>query len=238
MAKENNRKIYTVLDKKKETSNVTTLRLSCLTNGLPEYISGQYITVYFPEIGTPEGKAYSISSAPSEKTLNITVKSMGEFSNRLSNLKPYDSVNASLPYGYFYSESKKSHLVMMAAGIGIAPFRSMIKDLLEKNVSRNIFLFHSSRTENDIIFKKEFDDLSIAHKNFIPKYFVTRETHLSPDLIMGRMDARSIIGSLKTYENTEFMVCGSISFTRDIWKALKSAGIPEETIYTEAFFSH
>ena len=38
--------------------------------------------------------------------------------------------------------------------------------------------------------------------------------------------------------DAEFMICGSISSIRDMWKGLRDLGIPEETIYTEAFFSH
>src|SRR3989344_590628 len=99
------KKNYIVKEKVKETHNVVTLKLVC-DGGNPEYRVGQFITVFFPEMGKVEGKAYTISSEPSEDTINITVKAIGEFSNKLVGLSAGDTISASLPYGYFYSESE------------------------------------------------------------------------------------------------------------------------------------
>ena len=54
------------------------------------YTAGQYITVFFDDSSTPEGKAYSLSSAPHEKWLSITVKKVGEYSGRLHDLRAGD----------------------------------------------------------------------------------------------------------------------------------------------------
>jgi ferredoxin-NADP reductase len=37
-------------------------------------------------------------------------------------------------------------------------------------------------------------------------------------------------------DKTEILICGSIQFTRDVWKGLKNTGLSEDIIYTEAFF--
>src|ERR1044071_5893464 len=116
--KESEKKIYTVLGRKEEVPGVTTLHLAFPDGKIPEYRAGQFITIYFPELHTPEGKAYSISSSPLEKHLSITVKALGEFSNKIHSLKVGDTLLASEPYGFFYSEIEDSSLVMVAAGIG------------------------------------------------------------------------------------------------------------------------
>ena len=51
---------YLVLGKKEEAPGVSTLFLENKSGGVPTFVPGQYINVYFPETGTPEGKAYSI----------------------------------------------------------------------------------------------------------------------------------------------------------------------------------
>src|SRR3989338_5642077 len=142
---------YQVLATKNEVPGVVSLDLAPVGRKIPEFPPGQYITVYFPELGTPEGKAYSISSAPGEDRFTITVRGIGEFSNRLVSMSIGDRVIAGEPYGYFYSESNETPLVMIAAGIGVAPFRSMIIENVRKNPNRKLFLFHSSRVLSDSI---------------------------------------------------------------------------------------
>jgi ferredoxin-NADP reductase len=231
---------YVVREKIAESSTVSTLKLAPAFENLPAYHSGQFINIYFPELNTPEGKAYSMSGAPQEEVLAITVKAMGEFSHRLCSLKIGDTVTASLPYGYFYSESEETTLVMIAGGIGVAPFRSMICDALAGNLSRKLALFYSVRTHEDLVFKKEFDRLQKENKNFKVFYFVTREKNNDPLIFSSRISINDILGSgpRKNISGREFLICGSIPFVSDIWKGLRAEGVREEMIYTEAFFSH
>ena len=91
---------YVVKEKTMEVPGVTTLFLTDEQDNVPPFTPGQYITVYFPELSTPEGKAYSISSAPRESTFSITVRNIGEFSGRLCSISPGETLLASLPYGF------------------------------------------------------------------------------------------------------------------------------------------
>ena len=236
MAQEPNPR-YIVRETIIEAPGVTTLRLSLAKGSVPKYVPGQFITVYAPELGTPEGKAYSISSAPHEKTLNITVKDMGKFSHYLCSRKPGDEVEGSLPYGYFFSESRTSALALICGGIGIAPFRSMLQAGAQETPRRSMALFCSNRTAQDIIFKKMLDELQAANANVRVFHFLTREDAAAP-MQSGRIRAHRILAQLKNEKNLEFMLCGSIAFVRDLWRDLRAAGITEDAIYTEAFFSH
>jgi ferredoxin-NADP reductase len=233
--KEEIKKRYKVVLKIKETSDVCTLQLEIEGEKII-YKSGQFITVYFPELGTPEGKAYSISSAPSEEYVSITVKSMGAFSKRLCSLKKGDYITASLPYGYFFTENDETDLVLIAGGIGIAPFRSMIVDSIANLQKRKIILFYSNQKVDDIIYLNELNKISKLNKNIVFKYFITRQEKVSLGYQKGRIKIADLIEENK--KNSEFMICGSISFVRDFWKGLKDSGISEDALYTEAFFSH
>lgn len=232
---ENNSKCI-VIENSRESKGVHTLKLWFPYQTLPKFIAGQYLIVYFPDLNTPEGKAYSLSSAPHNDHYSITVKAMGKFSNRLASMKKGDSLIVKAPYGFFYSESKESPLVLIAGGIGITPFHSMILDILKKNPERKIYLMYSNKTSNSIVFKKEFNYLKALHSNFKVKYFLTREEETPPHIICGRMTAKTILAVAKPIADTEFLICGSIAFTRDLWRDLCSSGIPEESILTEAFF--
>jgi ferredoxin-NADP reductase len=230
------KKLYTVTGTVAEAPGVSTLQLACAGRA-PSYIPGQFITVYLPELGTPEGKAYSISSAPGEP-LGITVSARGEFSRRLCALGPGDTFLASAPSGYFYSESATSTLVMLAAGIGIAPFRSVMLDAAKKNTARPLLLFYSNRTIADTVFDGMLGKLAAAHQSVGVNRFITREENLPVGVTRGRISAEAVLRAIGEAPDPEFFICGSISFVRDMWRGLKSAGISEDRLYTEAFFSH
>lgn len=228
---------YIVREIISETPGVSTLRLLLANGSIPKYVPGQFITVYAPELGTPEGKAYSISSAPHEKTLTITVKDMGKFSHYLCSRQQGDELEGSLPYGYFFSESRTSTLALVCGGIGIAPMRSMLIEAARETPRRSIALFYSNRTAQDVIFKKTLDELQASNKNLHVLHFITREP-AQPPMANGRVTAKTILESIDNTQPVEFLLCGSISFVRDLWRDLRAAGVPEESIYTEAFFSH
>lgn len=230
---------YIVQSKTEEALGVVTLGLAREDGSVPSFVAGQYINVYFPELSTPEGKAYSVSSAPRESLFSITVRAIGEFSNRLSALSPGDAISGSLPYGFFCADSEESELVMLAAGIGVAPFRGMLRDMATTSPKRRVHLFHSIRTSSDAIFRNELDNLRKELPNFSVFYFITRESTSSiPSAQYRRMGATDILSRITSLDATEFLICGSILFTRDMWRALRHGGVNEDRMYTEAFFSH
>lgn len=231
-----NKKIYIVEQVIQETSDTKTLALKLEDGSLPQYVAGQFITIYFEESKTLEGKAYTFSSAPYESTCNITVKNIGEFSSRLCNLKKGDKVLASLPYGFFSSEYPTHELIIFAGGIGITPFRSIVLDTLKHNPNRIIHIHHSIQTSMDIVFQNKFNILMTHYPNVSITYYITKESQPPQSMIKGRMNLDSIIPTMNTSNEKEFLICGSISFVRDTWKGLKELGVNEQNIYTEAFF--
>lgn len=227
---------YIVKDIVEHTPDIKTLKLTLEDGSLPTYTAGQFITVYFPESNTLEGKAYTLSSAPHESTCNITVKKIGEFSGKLCALKKGDFVTASLPYGFFSSEYPEAELIAIAGGIGIAPFRSIITESLIHSPQRKIYLYYSAKKISDLVFKEEFDSFAKTHPHFSTAYHVTQEKEIPFIFHEGRIDPKYIVSSLSKDLDKEFLICGSISFVRDIWKGLRDQGVPEHHIYTEAFF--
>jgi len=235
----NTEKNFIISKKVDHSANISSLYFSKKENNFGDFIAGQYVTIYIPELGIPEGKSYSISSAPHENEFVITIKKMGLFSNYLCDLSAGDTVSMSDPYGFFYpDEDGRGALVCIAGGIGITPFRSIILDELKKKSKRNIFLYYSSKTKDDLVFFEDFKNIADTYKNVHLFFHITGERiPQNPFFIQGRISPQNI---LKNYEqeiaNSEFLLCGSIGFVKDMWKGLKNNGIPEFNIYTESFY--
>jgi len=222
----------------RESPTTMTISLAPKEGNIPLHIPGQFINVYFPELDTPEGKAYSISSAPNGNNFSITVRGIGAFSNRLCALSVGETLNASLPYGFFSPAREDSDLVLIASGIGVAPFRSIILSVVQSPLRRRIALFHSVRIVGDAFFHDEFETIKNVYPELSLRYFVTREHGTFSYALPRRMNVVDVLSHIDNLDNPEFLICGSISFTGDMWKALKQSGVPQDSIYTEAFFSH
>ncbi len=198
-----------------------------------KYKAGQYITVFFPDSSCPQGKAYSLSSAPHEKWQSITVKKIGEYSGRLHALKAGDKFFVSSAYGFFNPETNKP-LVCIGAGCGISPIWSVLKDELRKDEKRHAQVFYGNKTADGISFIDELNEYENAHDNFKTHHYITRQEIKDDNMKKGRI---SLDDCLKAFEESaHYLICGSVDFVRDMWRGLVSRGISEESISTETFF--
>lgn len=222
-----------VLGKKQETQTVTTLILTLVGGDIPSYKAGQYITVYFPDSRVPRGKEYSISSAPVEKTFTITVKAIGEYSSRLCSMNCGDTFLGSWPRGSFYSESDDADLVMLAAGIGITPFRSIIFDAAKRATSQELYLFYSNSTLQENLFMQEFEVLAKRNKRLHIQSYVTRESLTGPIALVRHITPENILRTVHDSSYSEFLISGTTSFVRKQRNELVKIGMPKENIHTE-----
>ncbi len=220
---------YVVLRKKQEAPLVTTLVIALPNGNIPVYKAGQYITVYFFDSSTPQGKAYSISSAPTEHLFTISIKAIGEYSHRLCAMNSGDTFFGSLPKGGFYSEQIDTDIIMLASGTGITPFRSMIIDTVQNAQKRALFLFYSHRTTHDALFTEEFESIQKNYTTIHIENYITRES-AKPQRIM----IPDILSIVQNNRQGEFFICGPTSFVREQRVALQNAGVLSEYIHTEA----
>jgi len=235
MKKPANKSRFIVTNIKKETPDVVTIFLSSSGQKLT-YKAGQYVAVHLDKNKDSHGRFYSISSSPLEKELALTVKKIGQFSSALHNLKIGDAVYLSGPYGWFYPEMEMKHVVFLAAGIGVTPFFSILKDHAKHSLKQRIDLYYSNKTFQDITFYDEINKLTKIDLLEV-HYHLTRDS-LRDKLINGHKrisvdDVKKDLGHLK---GKSFYICGSIGFVSDLRKQLLSAKVREDSIFTESFF--
>lgn len=137
-----------------------------------EYIAGQHsvIKIDAPDI-EPQDKAhtFSLSSSPTEDFLQITMRlSDSPFKQFMRSSELWTKLQVFAPVGGFVlPEERARPIVMIAGGIGIAPFRSMLVARANSEDFGSIVLLYSNTRLDRVVFKPELDSLqeNIKSKN-------------------------------------------------------------------------
>jgi glycine betaine catabolism B len=145
-----------------------------------DYMAGQYDFFNIGEVyNDPEGpiRHFTISSSPTEDYIMITTRIRETpYKRRLSSLQEGSRVRVREPQGKFIlHEDRDKPAVFLSGGIGVTPFRSMIKYATDKQIPIKIVMFDSNRNLDNILFKKEFDEWANVNKNLKIIYTITEE---------------------------------------------------------------
>jgi len=231
----NNRE-FILVEKKKETEDVTSLYFQTADGLSFPFKSGQYINVK-PRSVSGHGKSYTISSSPSEKLLCLTIKRKGVVSSALIDMVTGEKVIFDGPYGFFFPEDYIYDVVMIAGGIGSTPFYSVIKDKVANNIPGRVHLLYSNKTLSDITFLNDLNKIAKENKWLNIIHCLTQDkTKHSLIKEYSRIDKKILKKNLTSLNKKKYFICGSIAFVNDLWKLLKSEAVPEEDIFTESFF--
>lgn len=220
-----------------ELPDTKTVRLQWPTGYDPEFKTGQFITIYWPD--TPSYKrAYSLSSCALDRGFyEVTVKRDGKMGTRVVDwAKAGDVLGVIPPVGRFlpvYEPNK--HLICIAGGSGVTPFRGFVREAARRKLETKITVLYSVRTTNDIIFNAEFQQLQQENPNF--NFYVTC-TRLVPEDPWtgrrGRINAEWIREHIHDLPNTVFYACGPnelVEATETL--VLEELKVPKEQMKTE-----
>ncbi len=143
---------------------------------------GQFVTFDLPvgEKPADRWRSYSIASAPDGQIFELVI--MGLKGGRASEyffyeVKENDSVKFRGPEGKFILPEKiEKELCFICTGTGIAPFRSMLNHLTEKNPQhKKISLFFGTRHLKDVLFREEFESLQKKFRQFNYHFVLSKE---------------------------------------------------------------
>ncbi|MFT0868031.1 pyridoxamine 5'-phosphate oxidase family protein [Pseudomonas sp. CAM1A] len=206
------------------------------------FAPGQHIPVRLQVDGeAPLIRTYSLSSAPSDGHLRISVKAQGPASNYLhQQLKVGDPLQVRLPMGSFTLDHTSDRpLVLVGAGVGITPLIAMLREQLALGLGRRIYLFHGGRTLGDLPFQHELAELQQHAGGLLS---IHRALSLpEPQAVLGRdyaFASRLGIEQLKAtlpLDDYDFYLCGPASFTQDLYEGLRTVHVPDARVHAEAF---
>jgi predicted ferric reductase len=125
-----------------------------------KYHPGQFIFVSFHQKGiSSEFHPFSLVSAPSSPLLHLAVKVLGDYTGSLVDLQKNTPTTVLGPYGRLYKPFETNqNIVLVAGGIGITPFISMIESEIINPKNRQIDLFYSNRNLDSAFYHQNFSD--------------------------------------------------------------------------------
>lgn len=211
------------------------------------YRPGQYCVLDLATKEDPKGptRSFTIASSPTEKDAIMISTRIRDtpFKQKLSKLEEGTIVKITAPAGKFtLPQDHSKPLVFLSGGIGVTPFRSMIKYATDKQLPIKITMFDSNRNQANILFKDEFDNCVKANSNLRIIYTITEEGEKLPSSDWkgerGYIDETMLTKYLTKDElgNSIFYICGPPAMLDAMQRLLSEAiEVPHERIKREVF---
>ena len=213
------------------------------------YVPGQYAQIVIPPYGKIKEttqRAYSMSSHPKDKHLiELLVRLVpGGIATTYvhSFLHVGQEVELLGPFGDFHVQPTGATMVCVAGGSGMAPFKSILWDLVEKgDTTRPVWYFFGARGKRDLFYTEEMRELEKKLPNFhyvealsepAPDDNYTGETGLITD-VLNRF-FQTVIPKEQQVK-MEGYLCGSPGMINACNKVMNSNGIGQENIYYDSF---
>lgn len=193
-----------------------------------------------PETDTEGNKrAFSIASAPHEDTLMIATRMRDTaFKRTLKSISLGTGVQIEGPFGDLTLHNNTSKAaVLLAGGIGITPFHSMVVRAAKEKLAHHIFLFYSNHRPEDAPFLKELQALESQNPNFKLIAAMTQmgNSRQRWDGEKGKIDRAMLEKHLSGFPSAIYYVTGPPGFVAGMRAILADSGIDDDDIRTEEF---
>ncbi len=207
------------------------------------YQAGQYMEWTLPHQKTDlrgNRRYFTLASSPTEDDIRIGVKFFengSSFKEALLDANYETPIVASQISGDFVLPKDKSlKLVFIAGGIGITPFRSMIKYLVDKKDIRTVTLLYSVRNEKEISYRDIFESArsTIGLKTV---YAITDNNPVvtKSNIHLGKITPKFIRTEVPDFSDRIFYISGTNSMVHSVQEMLAQLGVPKHQIKTDYF---
>jgi len=215
------------------------------------YRPGQYLTLKTDIRGEEVRRSYSICSAPGDEALSVAVKHVeaGKFSGFANTvLKAGDELEVMPPLGKFSPHRDENggytgkNYLAFAAGSGITPVISILKDLLYNHPESTFTLVYGNKSRSSIIFKETLEALKNKFMNRLRIYHVFSREKMDAPLFNGRINeekAKAFCDQLIRLDHMdEVFICGPESMILDLRRYfIETRKLPAGRVHFELFSS-
>lgn len=222
-----------------ESPNIVTLTVDS-PEPFPAWTPGQFLRICLRKgEDWTEEHTFTISSAPGNP-VQISVKAVGRFTTPLLRIQPGTEVRIRGPYGTFCKDiEKKPEIVMIAGGIGITPFLSVLRHLSRTGCASRMVLFWANNTIRDIIRREEICryagmlDLKIVHALWHAEPPATTIPSGCGESFTQGLLTRDIFCSHAPFNTASIYFCGPPPMTEKITGILHGMEVDKSRIFLE-----
>jgi len=254
---------FIVTKKIKESADISSLYFKPVDGKpLTSYLPGQYVVIEADIPGHEQSisRPYSLSDFPIPlDAYKITVKKemppkgepsvpAGIMSTFLvDTLQEGDQLRVNVPTGNFCLDPQgENPIVMLASGVGITPFLSMLNASIHLQNHREMWLFYGTYDQQSQIMAPYFSDIQRQHPNVhIHICYSSRDDRFKQELLQNNssdgvtyhLDRVNIRLVKKYLQSTHYecFICGSETMMTQMRENLENWGVPTAQIHTEKF---
>lgn len=193
--------------------------------------AGDWLDIRFPVPEFSVGKTYSFASAPTEPDLMIAFKKgVSPFKKALANVQPGETMLITQYGSNGFLLDRRHQAVFIAGGIGIAPFRSMIKELVDSHRQLDMTLLFSNHC-NAFPFRAELEAWQRMYPSFKTAFIATNEEGRLTRKRLQEYLERNGIDRL----TPQYYLAGSPQMVQSCEHHLRDLGIEKNRVKTDSF---
>ncbi|MDX2299533.1 MAG: pyridoxamine 5'-phosphate oxidase family protein [Xanthomonadaceae bacterium] len=215
--------------------------------GQPSFAAGQHLPLrlHIPGMASPVIRTYSLSCAPSDGWLRISVKRIGVASAFLhEQIEVGSLLEARMPQGRFVLDAQQRRpVVLLAAGIGATPLLAMLREVIYQNHrlrrARRVWWIQSARHVAELVFRDELSSVLQHGGEPIRAVRVISQPEAQAQKGVdferaGHIDV-PLLQSLLPPDDYDFYLCGPSAFTQTLYDGLRDLDISDARIHAETF---
>lgn len=220
---------YKVEAVKHPNNSSTEVTLRAKKEPVKKHRAGQFLFVRFPsEKDLNESHPFTISSAPAEDVLRLTIKASGNFTRELfARLKDGTEAIIEGAYGMFNYKTGGPKQIWIAGGIGLTPFLSFVRDM-DGTLQHKVDLYYTVRHPEEAIFVDELEAAAAKNPDL--------KVHIRYSAKEGSLTIEDIVknagGNIRDYD---VYLCGPWPMMQAFEKKFMDLGLPKNKIHYEEF---
>jgi glycine betaine catabolism B len=209
-----------------------------------QYLPGQYVYYELDELRFPDERGkrrhFTISSSPTERgILMFTTRMRGSgFKETLRQAALGYELTVEQPLGSFVlREGETRRQIFIAGGIGVTPYRSILRHAADTGASLPVLMLHFSRSSSDLVFRRELEGIARLMSTFslVPVITGTEPGWTGEQ---GDLDEALLRRHVPDLGQAVFWISGPPPMVRAFEGLLQQIGISEEAIRTDTFIGY
>ena len=209
---------------------------------VPTFLAGQHLPIRLKSAtGEELHRTYTISHAPSDEGLRLSVKREGVASSHLhDHIHEGDLIEALGPRGQFTIDARlRRPAVLVGAGVGITPMvafaRHLVNEGFRNRRTRPLHLIQVARDDAQRAFGDELQALVQRAKGALHLHVVLDSADGAPASTHKGPLTIDLLKSLLPFDDHEFFLCGPSGFMQALYDGLRDLGVRDKRIQAEAF---